>query len=133
MLDDLKTELTPLMIAESIYVVNIYAKKVPEPDYLYQLKYGAIEKLLAEKKAQKVCLHRFKRVHQSHNQYFPLTKLQRIFVLVACENYYFHYPASDADLKSLRYQDHDPDIRNPFSSVKYYAAKRNILQYLGRK
>lgn len=133
MLDDLKTKLTPLMIAESIYVLNIYAKKVPDSDYLYQLKYRAIEKLLAENKAQKVCLHRFKRVHQSHDQYYPLTKLQKIFVLVACENYCFHYPATAADLKSLPYQNQDPNIRNPATSVKYFVAKRNILQYLERK
>lgn len=126
----MQRKLTPLVIAQSIYVINRRVKQVPDPDLLYKLKHEAIAKLLKENKAEKLYLHRFNRVQKLHALLTTPTKIDKIFVVVKCENYHFHYPANQMDLKELKFQNKIYDSPNPPSDISYFAAKKNILNYL---
>lgn len=112
----MKTKLTTLTIAASIYVINKQVKQVSNPSLLYKLKHGAIRKLLRENKATKLYLHRYSN--------------KIIFVVVECEGYLFHYPASDTDLKELEFKEWSYDRPNPRTNLSYLSAKRNIIRYL---
>nr|WP_233143945.1 YkyB family protein [Lottiidibacillus patelloidae] len=74
-------------IAEAIYTINRHAKTAPNPKYLYSLKRMAIEKLISEKKAEKVG------IQLSPN---PKYSKQQLDVLIKIENYYFHIPPAKA-------------------------------------
>lgn len=126
----MQTKLTPLIIAQSIYVINKRVKQVSDPNHLYKLKYDALTKLLKENKAKKLYLHRFNRAHKLHASLTIPTNLNKIFVVVTCENYYFHYPANNKDLKELKFREKIYDNPNPPSDISYFTAKKNIINYL---
>lgn len=127
---NMPTELTPLIIAQSIHVINKRAKQVPDSNLLYQLKHTAIKKLIIENKAKKLYLHRFKCVQQLHNQINSSEGINKVFIVVFCENYYFHSPANKTDLDSLRFEKLQRGVFNPSTKMKYFKAKRNIIAYL---
>ena len=112
----MKTKLTTLTIAQSIYVINKQVKRVSDPNVLYKLKHEAIAKLLRENKAKKLYLHRYSR--------------KLIFVVVECEGYLFHHPASNDDLKEFEYQEVAYDRPNPRTDLRYLVAKRNLINYV---
>lgn len=117
-------------IAQAIYVVNCRAKIVPDASMLYSLKHEAIKKLVSEKRATRLCVHRFKRVHQFHSIRDVKVDINTIFTLVSCGEYIFHYPAERQDLKDLLFKEKIIGIRNPRSEMSYSTAKRLLLQYL---
>lgn len=117
-------------IAQAIYVINRRAKVAPDSSALYSLKHAAIKKLLSEQRATKLCIHRFKRVHQFHSILDSKVDVQTTFILVSCGEYIFHYPAEKQDLKDLQYKKKIVSIRNPHSELRYSSAKRILLQYL---
>lgn len=127
---NVEIHLTPLDIARSIQIINKRAKQVQNPSFLYQLKYEAIQKLLSDHDAKKICLHYFKRVQQFHFYNMTNKNINNVFVLVECANYYFHYPASNQDKQLLSYEIIKKDIRNPPTKMSYFIAKRNLTKYL---
>lgn len=117
-------------IAQAIHVINRRAKIVPDSSVLYSLKHEVIKKLLSEQRATKLCLHRFKRVHQLHSIRDSRIDFHTIFTLVSCGEYIFHYPAEKQDIKDLQFKQKIVSIRNPHSETSYASAKRLLLQYL---
>lgn len=114
-------------IAQAIHVINRRAKMVPDPSALYSLKQAAIQKLISEQRATKLCIHRFKRVRQFHSIRDSRIDIQTIFTLVSCGEYIFHYPAEKKDIKDLQYKQKIVNIRNPHSEMRYSSAKRILL------
>ena len=119
-------------IAQAIYVVNRRAKTVPDASMLYALKHDAIKKLVAEQRATRLCVHRFKRVQQFHSIRNLKIDINTIFTLVSCGEYIFHYPANHQDIKDLLFQQKIDGIRNPRSEMSYSSAKRILFEYLKR-
>ena len=117
-------------IAQAIYVINRRAKVIPDSSALYSLKHAAIKKLISEQRATKLCIHRFKRVHQFHSILNSKIDIHTIFTLVSCGEYIFHYPAEKQDIKDLQYKQKIVNIRNPRSEMSYSSAKHILLQYL---
>lgn len=70
---------------------QVKTKQVTDNSLLYKLKHDALAKLLQENKANKLYLHKYSR--------------KIIFIVVKCENYLFHHPASETDLKELEYKE----------------------------
>lgn len=128
--DNIGRDLKTNEIAQAIYVINRRAKAVPDSSVLYSLKHKAIKKLLSEQRATKLCVHRFKRVHQFHSIRDSIIDITTVFTLVACGEYIFHYPAEPEDIKNLLFQQKIIGIRNPHSDMSYSSAKRLLLQYL---
>lgn len=117
-------------IAQAIYVVNRRAKIVTDASILYGLKHDAIKKLVTEQRATRLCVHRFKRVHQFHSIRSTKVDINTIFTLVSCGEYIFHYPAERQDIKDLLFQQKIIGIRNPCSEMSYASAKRLLIEYL---
>lgn len=112
-------------IAEAIYIVNRHAKSALEPRHLYTLKRKAIEKLLHEKKAEKVGLH------FSNN---PKLSNQHSTLLIKVDRYYFHILPSKEDLKSLPHLGTlDDSYRNPRVRMALSRAKHILYDYLNWK
>jgi hypothetical protein len=112
-------------IAEAIYTINRHAKTAPNPKYLYQLKKQAIEKLLKEKKAEKVG------IHYSPN---PKFSQQQLDVLVKVANYYFHIPPKKEDVRSLPHLGkQSTTYRNPKVNLPLKKAIARIESFLGVK
>ncbi|MBD8038716.1 hypothetical protein H9635_18385 [Solibacillus sp. A46] len=128
--DNIGRDLKINEIAQAIHVINRRAKVVPDSSALYSLKYAVIKKLLLEQRATKLCVHRFKRVHQLHSIRDSRIDIQTIFVVVSCGEYTFHYPAEKQDIKDLKFEKKIVSIRNPRSEMSYASAKRLLLQYL---
>lgn len=119
-------------IAQAIYVVNRRAKTVPDASMLYTLKHDAIKKLVTEKRATRLCVHRFKRVRQFHSIRDVKVDINTVFTLVSCGEYIFHYPAERQDIKDLLFQQKIIGIRNPRSEMSYASAKRLLFEYLNQ-
>src|SRR5690625_2795117 len=79
-------------LAKAIFTVNRHAKAALKPQHLYTVKKIAIEKLLKEKKAEKIGLH-FSNNPKFSNQHSTL--------LVRVADYYFHLPPSKEESDHL--------------------------------
>lgn len=112
-------------IAQAIFTVNRHAKTAPEPQHLYFIKKEAINKLLREKRAEKIGLHFSNRPKYS-NQHSTL--------LVKVADYYFHIPPSKEDFKELKHLGSlDESYRNPQSKMSLSQAKRILYPYINYK
>lgn len=112
-------------IAKAIYTVNRHAKTAPQPQHLYTIKKEAIQKLLKEKKAEKIGLH-FSKNPKFSNQYSTL--------LVKVADYYFHLPPTKDDFKNLTHLGSlDENFRNPKTKMSLSTAKKIIYDYIGWK
>ena len=112
-------------LAKAIFTVNRHAKAALKPQHLYTVKKIAIEKLLKEKKAEKIGLH-FSNNPKFSNQHSTL--------LVRVANYYFHLPPSKEDFDQLTHLgDLDHNYRNPKTRMSLSYAKKVIYQYIDWK
>ena len=112
-------------LAQAIFTVNRHAKTALQPQHLYTIKKMAIEKLLKEKRAQKIGLH-FAKSPKYSNQYSTL--------LVRVGQYYFHVPPSKKDFKQLKHLgDLDEQYRNPKAKMNLNHAKKIIYNYINWK
>lgn len=112
-------------IAKAIYTVNRHAKTAPQPQHLYAIKKEAIQKLLKEKKAEKIGLH-FSKNPKYSNQYSTL--------LIKVADYYFHLPPTKDDFKNLNHLGSlDENFRNPKTKMSLSTAKKIIYDYIGWK
>lgn len=114
----------------SLNILNKRAKTVKNPEQLYQLKYDVLNKLINENKAKKVCLHRFKRVRQAQNRTLKNDFNTKYFVLVECESHYFHLPANQTDIKTLKLELPLNNVRNKLNKMSYFHAKKILKCYL---
>src|SRR5690625_6934339 len=109
-------------LAKAIFTVNRHAKAALKPQHLYTVKKIAIERLLKEKKAEKIGLH------FSNN---PKLSNQHSTLLVKVSNYYFHLPPSKEDFQTLKHLGSlDADFRNPRTRMSLSYAKKIIYQYI---
>lgn len=67
-------------IAEAVFIINRHSKTATRPKYLYQLKRAALDKLIHEKRANKIGLQ------FSHN---PKNCRQHSLVLIECASFFF--------------------------------------------
>lgn len=112
-------------LAQAIFTINRHAKTAPEPQHLYYIKKESINRLLKEKKAQKIGLHFSKR---------PKFSNQHSTLLVKVDNYYFHIPPSKEDFKQLKHLGElDKNYRNPRTKMSLSQAKRIVYQYIDWK
>lgn len=112
-------------LAVAIYTINRHAKTAPDPKHLYHIKKETINKLLKEKKAQKVGLH-FSEHPKLSNQYSTL--------LVRVGDYYFHIPPSKEDFKKLKHLGAlDQNYRNPQIRMSLSKAKNIVYNYIDWK
>ncbi|TQR11657.1 YkyB family protein [Psychrobacillus soli] len=110
-------------IATAIYTVNRHAKTAIDKKPLYQLKKLAIDKMLVEKKAQKVGLHFVRN---------PKNSQQQSSVLIQCADYYFHMIPTKEDFKQLPHLGHlDDSYRNPIRKMNLKIAKQVLTDYIG--
>ncbi|MFC2950270.1 YkyB family protein [Virgibacillus sediminis] len=112
-------------IAKALYTINRHAKTAPEPKHLYDIKKEAINRLLKEKKADKIGLH-----FSDHPKYSN----QHSTLLVKVADYYFHIPPTKEDFKELEHLGTlDHNYRNPQARMSLSQAKKTIYQYIGWK
>lgn len=109
-------------LAEAIYTVNRHAKTASEPQHLYFLKKETINRLLKEKRAEKIGLHFSDR---------PRLSNQHSTLLVKVSNYYFHILPTKNDFKELEHLGSlNQSYRNPRSKMSLSKAKRIIYEYI---
>lgn len=121
-----ENELKPTIdnLSQAIFTVNKHAKTAINPQFLYQLKKTAIEKMIRENKAEKTGLH------YSRN---PKFSQQQSDVSVQCGNYIFHIPPTKSDFAQLPHLGHlDQQFRNPKTRMSLNTAKRLLQEYTGR-
>jgi hypothetical protein len=112
-------------IARAIFIVNRHAKAALKPQHLYTIKKQALDKLLLEKKAEKIGLH------FSNN---PRLSNQHSTLLIQVRDYYFHLPPSKEDFKTLEHLGTlDENFRNPQTKMPLSHAKKLLYQYIDWK
>ncbi|GAB3068368.1 YkyB family protein [Virgibacillus ainsalahensis] len=112
-------------LARALFTINRHAKTAPEPKHLYFIKKEAINRLLKEKKAEKVGLH-----FSDH----PKFSNQHSTLLVKVDNYYFHVPPSKDDFKELEHLGTlDQNYRNPQTKMSLSQAKKIVYRYIDWK
>lgn len=122
-----KNSLEPTVtnLSQAIFTVNRHAKTALNPKYLYTLKKKALNKMILEKKAEKIGLH------FSRN---PRFSQQQSDVLVQCGDYSFHIPPTKYDLEVLPHLGHlDQYSRNPKTRMSLNTAKQLLQKYTGMK
>lgn len=116
-----KLNYTVNQIYEAISVVNKHAKTAIIPKQLYELKKLAINKLLSEKKAEKVGLH------YTNN---PKNNQQHSVTLVKCGIFYFHIPPTKDDFTNLIHLGKSNAIgSNPKVPMSIGHAKKILIDY----
>ncbi len=111
-------------LALAIFTVNKHAKTAPNNQYLYALKREALQKMIDEKRANKVGLHFVQRA--KHSQ-------QNSVVVVQCADYFFHTLPTKQDMKQLSHLGSlDPQFRNPKGHMSLTEAKRLLCTYTNR-
>ncbi|MEC5426033.1 YkyB family protein [Virgibacillus sp. C22-A2] len=121
----MKSEVQLADIAKALYTVNRHAKTAPEPQHLYFIKKEAINRLLSEKRAEKIGLH-FSEHPKFSNQHSTL--------LVKVDAYYFHIPPTKQDFKELEHLGSlDQNYRNPQAKMALSQAKNVIYRYIDWK
>jgi|SRR5690625_585290 len=119
----MKKELNVSKLAQAIFIINRHAKAALKPQHLYSIKKQAIDKLLKEKKAEKIGLH------FSNN---PKLSNQHSTLLVKVADYFFHIPPVKEDFKELPHLGSlDQQYRNPQTQMSLSQAKKIIYQYIG--
>ncbi|MGP4109270.1 YkyB family protein [Virgibacillus sp. L01] len=109
-------------IAKALFTINRHAKTAPEPKHLYFIKKEAINRLLKEKRAQKVGLH-FSNHPKFSNQHSTL--------LVKVDDYFFHIPPTKDDFKRLEHLGElDSSYRNPQTKMSLSHAKKIVYNYI---
>src|SRR5690625_2673641 len=109
-------------LAKAIFTVNRHAKAALKPQHLYTVKKIAIEKLLKEKKAEKIGLH-FSNNPKFSNQHSTL--------LVKIGNYYFHIPPSKQDFKEVKHLGTlNHHFRNPKTRMSLSKAKKILYNFI---
>lgn len=112
-------------LSKAIFVVNKHAKSAIEPNFLYNLKKIALERLLVDGKAEKIGLH------FSRN---PKLSRQTSTVLICCGEYLFHLPPTKEDFRNLPHLgDLNDQQRNPKTQVSLKQAKTLLIAYTGLK
>lgn len=112
-------------LAKAIYTINRHAKTAPEPQHLYHIKKESINRLLREKRAQKVGLH-----FSEH----PKLSNQHSTSLIKVDDYYFHIPPSKEDFKKLNHLGTlDHSYRNPKTKMSLSQAKKIVYRYIDWK
>ena len=110
-------------IATAIYTVNRHAKTAIDKKPLYEFKKLAIDKMLAEDRAQKMGLHFVRN---------PRNSQQQSSVLIQCADYYFHMIPTKEDFKQLPHLGHlDDTYRNPIRKMNLKMAKQVLSDYIG--
>lgn len=109
-------------IAESLYIINKKAKHSSNKQY-YILKQTVIERLILEKKAKKIGLHRSP---LPRNKYKTET-------LVQIETYYFHLPPTNEDLDHLPILGARKGLVNPKIDKSVRMAKNTLVRYLNNQ
>jgi len=118
----MKNQSTTAEIAAAIYIVNRHAKSALDRRHLYTLKRKTIDKLLHERKAEKIGLH------FSNN---PRLKNQHSTLLIKVDRYYFHILPSKEDVEKLPHLGSlDDTYRNPQTRMSLSEAKRILYRYL---
>lgn len=114
---------TDAEIAQAIFTVNRHAKTASDNHYLYALKKEALNKMILQKRAQKLGLHFSKNPRKSQ---------QQSSVLVKCGNYYFHMLPKKDDFENLEHLGHlDESFRNPPSRMNLRSAKEILSELTG--
>jgi len=109
-------------IAKAIFIVNRHAKAALEPQHLYKIKKLAVEKLLQQKRAEKIGLH-FSNNPKFSNQHSTL--------LVKIGNYYFHIPPSKQDFKEVKHLGTlNHHFRNPKTRMSLSKAKKILYNFI---
>ncbi|MFS1518175.1 YkyB family protein [Bacillus sp. SM2101] len=112
-------------LTKAIFIVNRHAKTATNPKFLYLLKRKALQKLVAEKKAEKIGLH------FSRN---PRNSIQQSDVLVSAGEYFFHMPPTKDDFSKLPHLgDLNQSYRNPKTHMPLSQAKMLLQAYVGVK
>jgi hypothetical protein len=115
---------TVLELAEALYTINRHAKTAPNPKYLYALKRISIEKLIREKKAEKVG------IQLSPN---PKYSKQQLDVLIKIESFYFHIPPAKGDAQALPHLGkQNVSFKNPKVRIPLKKATSILEQYAGK-
>ncbi|MFD2749434.1 YkyB family protein [Virgibacillus siamensis] len=109
-------------LAQALYSINRHAKTAPEPKHLYHIKKETINRLLKEKRAEKVGLH-----FSDH----PKFSNQHSTLLIKVADYYFHIPPTKDDFKQLSHLGKlDQSYRNPQSKMSLSQAKKIVYNYI---
>ncbi|WP_077330125.1 YkyB family protein [Virgibacillus siamensis] len=109
-------------LAEAIFSINRHAKTAPEPQHLYHIKKETINRLLKEKRAEKVGLH-----FSDH----PKLSNQHSTLLIKVDKYFFHIPPTKEDFKELNHLGKlDHNYRNPQSKMSLSRAKKIVYRYI---
>jgi hypothetical protein len=112
-------------LAQALFTINRHAKTAPEPKHLYFIKKETINKLIREKRANKVGLH-----FSDH----PKFSNQHSTLLVKVADYYFHIPPSKQDFKELEHLGSlDQNYRNPPTKMSLSKAKSIVYDYINWK
>lgn len=112
-------------LALAIFTVNKHAKTAPNNQFLYELKREALQKMMDEKRANKLGLHFVQRAQRSK---------QNSVVVVECGDYFFHTLPTKQDMKQLPHLGSlDSSFRNPKGHMSLSEAKRILCTYTNRK
>jgi len=107
-------------IAESIHVINKYAKTDGEFYDFYHLKDEILKKLISKGQAKKIGLDNYNvRNGESH-----------VLTSVQVGSFYFHTTPTDEDLKKLQILKLGKRLRNPNVHMDIKVARYIILTYL---
>jgi hypothetical protein len=101
-------------LLKAIYTVNNHAKNA---DHLYVYKHRAINKLMSEKKANKIGIQKL--------------APGSIFTIIEVCGFQFHMPVTPSDKKTLPSIPIEPQYRNPKHHMSVKKAKKIIEEYLG--
>lgn len=118
-----KKESIPLdELGKALFTINRHAKTAPDPKHLYYIKKESINRLLNEKRAEKIGLH-FSSNPRFSNQHSTL--------LVKVDKYFFHIPPTKDDFKELEHLGElDQNYRNPPTKMSLSQAKKIVYRYI---
>ncbi|ALX47320.1 YkyB family protein [Lentibacillus amyloliquefaciens] len=109
-------------LGKALFTINRHAKTAPDPKHLYFLKKETINRLLKEKRAEKVGLH------YSDN---PKFSNQHSTLLVKVDTYFFHIPPTKDDFRELKHLGKlDQNYRNPSTKMSLSQAKKLVYRYI---
>ncbi|SFB35369.1 YkyB-like protein [Lentibacillus halodurans] len=112
-------------LARALFTINRHAKTAPEPKHLYFIKKESINRLLKEKRAEKIGLH-----FSNHPKYSN----QHSTLLVKVDKYFFHIPPTKDDFKKLEHLGElDQNYRNPPTKMSLSQAKKIVYRYINWK
>src|SRR5699024_27590 len=118
-----KKETVPLdELAKALFTINRHAKTASDPKHLYYIKKESINRLLKEKRAEKIGLH-FSNNPKYSNQHSTL--------IVKVDKYFFHIPPTKDDFKKLEHLGElDQSYRNPSTKMSLSQAKKIVYRHI---